>query len=203
MFEFRFSTFLKAVLLFTCILGGCEYLSKLDKLKAGLAELKTQSDTVRETAELRRQEWNELKAAKDKLDQVEARMAETLRQRDILDTLDRKLTSEVKYWADSMAAAVENTRALAIGTVIPELRLPGRSALYNAKIFKITDDSISFLHEDGVANLHVKTDELPIEFVQKYDLGPKSIHAGLQRLLGELSPPAPSKPDNSGKSAGM
>ncbi|MBN8417974.1 MAG: hypothetical protein J0L73_03585 [Verrucomicrobia bacterium] len=203
MFEFRFSSLLKALLLFTCILGGCEYLSRLDKLKAELAELKTRSDTVRETAELRRQEWNELKTAKGKLDQVEARMAETLRQRDILDIQDRKLTSEVKYWADSMAAAVENTRASAIGTVIPELRLPGRAALYNAKIFKITDDSISFLHEDGVANLHVKTDELPMEFVHKYDLGPKSIHAGLQRLIGELSPPAPSKPDASGKSVGM
>ncbi len=186
MFEFRFFTLLKALLMFACVIGGCEYLSKLDKLKADLAELKSQADAARETADLRRQEWAEIKAAKDKLDQLSARMAEVNRQRDLLDTQERKLTSEIKYMADSMTAAVENTRASAIGNVIPELRLEGRPALHNAKIFKITDDSISFLHEDGVANLHVKSDELPREFVEKYDLGPKSIHLGLQHLIGEL-----------------
>lgn len=199
MFEFRFSSFLKAMLLLACVIGGCDYLVKLDKLKADLAELKSQADTARETADLRRQEWTEVKTAKDKLDQLEARMTEVIRQRDLLDAKARKLTGEIKYMADSMAAAVENTRTSAIGTVIPELRLPGRTALHNAKILKINDDSISFLHEDGVANLQAKTDELPMDFVQKYDLGPKSIHGGLQHLVEELSPPTPSKSDSSGK----
>ena len=203
MFEFRFSSFLKALLLLACIIGGCDYLAILDKLKAELAELKSQTGTARETAELRRQEWTEIKAAKDKLDQLEARMNEVIRQRDLLDTKERKLTGEIKYMADSMAAAVENIRTLAIGTVIPELRLPGRSALYNAKIFKINDNSISFLHEDGVANLQAKTEELPVELVQKYDLGPKSIHVGLLRLLDELSAPTTSKPAPSGKTQGL
>lgn len=187
------------MLLLSCVIGGCDYLAKLDKLKADLAELKSQADTARETADLRRQEWTEIKTAKDKLDQLEARMTEVIRQRDLLDAKTRKLTGEIKYMADSMAAAVEKVRSAAIGTVIPELRLPGRSALHNAKIFKINDNSISFLHEDGVANLQAKTDELPMEFVQKYDLGPKSIHGGLQHLVEELSPPTPSKSDSSGK----
>lgn len=199
MFEFRFSSFLKALLLLACIIGGCDYLAKLDKLKTEIAELKTQADTARETAELRRQEWTEIKAAKDKLDQLEARMTEVIRQRDFLDTKERKLTGEIKYMTDSTAAAVENTRTFAIGTVIPELRLPGRAALYNAKIFKINDDSISFLHEDGVANLQARTDELPVEFVQKYDLGPKSIHGSLLRLLDELSASTTPKSAPSGK----
>lgn len=203
MFEFRFSSFLKALLLLACIIGGCDYLAKLDKLKAELAELKSQAGTALETAELRRQEWTEIKAAKDKLDQLEARMTEVIRQRDLLDTKERKLTGEIKYMADSVAAAVENTRTRAIGTVIPELRLPGRSTLYNAKIFKINDDSISFLHEDGVANLQAKTEELPVEFVKKYDLGPKSIHVGLLRLLDELSAPTTSKSTPSGKAQGL
>ncbi|WP_395733210.1 hypothetical protein [Prosthecobacter sp.] len=203
MFEFRFSSFLKALLFLACIIGGCDYLAKFDKLKAELAELKSQADTARETVDLRRQEWTEIKTAKDKLDQLEARMTEVLRQRDLLDTKERKLTGEIKYMADSMAAAVENTRKSAIGTVIPELRLSGRSALHNAKIFKINDDSVSFLHEDGVANLQAKTDDLPTELVQKYDLGPKSIHGGLQHLMNELSPPMPSKSAPSGKNQGL
>ncbi len=193
MSEFRFSTFLKALLLFAAVLGGFDYLSKFDKLKTELAELKTQAETARENAELCRQDWTEIKTAKDKLDQVEARMAEIIRQRDLLDAKERKLSGEIKYLADSMTVAVEKTRLSAIGTVIPELRLPGRPALLNAKIFKINEDSISFLHEDGVANLHLNSDELPMEFAQKYDLGPKSIHKGLQGLMNGLSAPAASK----------
>lgn len=187
MFEFRFISLVKALLFFACVLGGCDYLYKLDKLKSELVDLKAEADTIRETAELRRQEWTELKNAKDKLDQSTARLAEINRQRDMLDSKQRKLTGEIKYLADSMAVTVENVRTAAIGTVIPELRLPGRPALRNAKIFKINDDSISFLHEDGVANLQVKSEELPREFVQKYDLGPKSVHGGLERLVQELA----------------
>ncbi len=75
MFEFRFSTLLKALLMLTCVVGGCEYLSQLDKLKADLAELKSQAEVAHETAEQRRQEWTEIKTAKAKLDQLAARMA--------------------------------------------------------------------------------------------------------------------------------
>ena len=203
MFGFRFSSILKALLLLAFVLGGYKYLSTLDKLKAELAELKSKADTARETAELRRQEWTEIKTAKDKLDQLESRMAEVIRQRDVLDTQERKLTGEIKYMADSMTKVVGKNRSVAIGTDIPELRLAGRASLHNAKILKITDDSISFLHEDGVASLHVKTDDLPIEFVQKYDLGPKSIHKALQLLKDELSPPRPSKSDTSGKTQSL
>jgi len=188
--EFRFITFVKALLLLVCVLGGCDYLSKLDKLKTDLAELKTQAAAARETVEMRRQEWSELKAATDKLDQLVQHEAELIKKRDLLDTQERRLTGEIRYLTDSMAAVVEKARSSAIGTVIPELKLPGRPTLHNAKIFKISDDSISFLHEDGVANLNVKTDELPVDFIQRYDLGQKSINKGLQHLMNELTAPA-------------
>ena len=100
MFEFRFSSFLKALLLLACIIGGGGYLVKLDKLKAELAELKSLADTARETADLRHQEWTEIKTAKDKLDQLESRMTEVNRQRDLLDTKERKLTGgyNFQFW---------------------------------------------------------------------------------------------------------
>ena len=188
--EFRFITFVKALLLLACVLGGCDYLSTLDKLKSDLVELKAQAAAARETAELRRQEWSELKTAKDKLDHLVQHEAELIKKRDLLDTRERRLTGEIRYLTDSMAAVLEKTRSSAIGTVIPELRLPGRPTLHSAKIFKISEDSISFLHEDGVANLNVKTDELPVDFIQRYDLGQKSIIKGLQRLMSELTAPA-------------
>lgn len=187
MLDFRFSSLLKAMLLLACLLAAFEYLSKADKLNEELAELKARAETARETADLRRKEWTEINEAEAKLEQMTAHMENLIRQRDILDTQERRLTGEIKYLAESMTAVVVKARTAATGTVIPELLLEGRTTLHNAKIFKINEDSISFLHEDGVANLRVKTEDLPVEFVQKYDLGPKSIHQGLQRLMDELS----------------
>jgi hypothetical protein len=182
-FEFRLSTFLKALLLFIAVVATGDYFYRLDKLKTELAEKKTQAADARETALLRQQEWTELKSAKDKLDQMLKHEQELIKQRDLLDKTETRLKVEIKYQADSMAATVEKARTAAIGTLIPELKLTGRPTLYNAKIFKITDDAISFLHEDGVANLHATTEELPPDLVQKYDLGPNATVLKLQKLL--------------------
>ena len=180
---FHFSTFLRGLLILACILGGCEYLSSLDKLNTQLAELKEIASPAQERADRRRQEWNELKQAKDTLDQLVQREKELLDQKDRLDQKERRLTGEIKYLTDSMTGVVAKLRSSAIGTVIPELKLLGRPALRNAKIFKITDDAISFLHEDGVANLRATTEELPLDLVKKYDLGEKSLSQRLQKLL--------------------
>lgn len=183
MFGYRFIALLKYILLFACLLGGCDYLVKLDHLKKELVDLKAQAATAREAAGQLQQEWQEIKQAKDKLDLLLKREDTLLKQRDLLDTQERRLTAEIKYQADSMVTAVEKTRAAAIGALIPELKLIGRPTLYNAKIFKINDDSISFLHEDGVANLKATAEELPPEYLKKYDLGAQSITRGLQKLL--------------------
>ncbi|MDI1311404.1 hypothetical protein [Prosthecobacter sp.] len=186
MLDFRFSSLLKAVLLLACLLAAFEYLSKADKLNEELAELKARAETARETADLRRKEWTEINEAKAKLEQMTTHMENLIRQRDILDTQERRLTGEIKYLAESMTAVVVKARTAATGTVIPELLLEGRTTLHNAKIFKINEDSISFLHEDGVANLHVKAEEIPIEFIKKYDLGSDSIIRRLKHLVSEM-----------------
>jgi hypothetical protein len=182
-FEFRFSTLIKGIVLLAAIVATGDYFHQLNKLKAELAEKTTQAASTHELVVLRQQEWTELKAAKDKLDQLLKHEADLIKQRDLLDKKETKLKVEIKYQADSMAAAVEKARTTAIGTLIPELKLTGRPTLHNAKIFKITDDSIAFLHEDGVANLHATTEELPPELVKAYDLGPNSIAHKLLKLL--------------------
>jgi len=189
MFEFHYSTFLKAILMLACVLGGCEYLSKLDRLKAELAEVKELAGPARETAELRKQEWNEIKRAKDKLDALAQREEELRNQKDMLDQKERKLTGEIKYLAASMESTVEKVRKADVGTAMAELKLPERAALQNAKILKIHDDSITFLHEDGVANLKLQAYELPKELIAKYDLGTSGFVKSLQRLEKEIAGP--------------
>ena len=183
MFEFRSSTLIKIILLFAAGLAVADYYYQRDKLMTELAEMKARSSDLHETLLVRQQEWTDLKTAKDKLDQLSKHEQELISQRDLLDTKEKKLQVEIKYQADSMATAVEKARTSAIGTLIPELKLLNHPTLYNAKIFKITDDSIAFLHEDGVANLKATAEELPPELQQKYDLGPKSIAHQLAKLL--------------------
>ncbi|WP_395741475.1 hypothetical protein [Prosthecobacter sp.] len=183
MFDFRASTLIKLILLFAGVLAAGDYFYRLDKLKTELAEQKSRSADLHETLLARQQEWTELKSAKDKLDQLSKHEQDIIKQRDLLDQKEKKLHVEIKYQADSMAATVEKARSSAIGTLIPELKLLNRPTLYNAKIFKITDDSIAFLHEDGVANLKATAEELPADLQQKYDLGPKAITPQLFKLL--------------------
>ncbi|WP_395753503.1 hypothetical protein [Prosthecobacter sp.] len=183
MFDFRASTLIKIILVFAALLAVADYFYQRDKLQTELAEMKTRSSDLHETLLARQQEWAELKSAKDKLDQLSKHEQDLISQRDLLDQKEKKLHVEIKYLADSMATTAEKARTAAIGSLIPELKLLNRPTLHNAKIFKITDDSISFLHEDGVANLKATAEELPPDLQQKFDLGPGSIARQLAKLL--------------------
>ena len=121
MFEFRFSTFLKFLLLLAAVLGGCEYLSRTDKLNAQLGDVRSLAASTKETVEARRLEWTQLNSAKDKLDAAMNREKAALQQRDELDQKQRKLEGEIKYLAGSMTAIVAKVRSAAIGSEIKEI----------------------------------------------------------------------------------
>ncbi len=193
MFEFHYSTFLKFLLLLAAVLGGCEYLSRTDKLNAQLGEAHSLVATAKEIAEARRLEWTQLKSARDKLDAALKRENAALQQRDQLDQKQRKLEGEIKYLAASMTDIVAQIRTAAIGSVIKELKLPDGGSLQNTKILKIDDNSISFLHNDGVANLQVSAEKLPQELIEKYDLGTNGLAKSLQLLEGEMTDPEKAK----------
>ncbi len=189
MFDFHFSSLIKPLLLLVLVLGGCEYLSRIDKLKLQVVDLQTVAAQTKETAGLRMQELTQLKSAKDKFDEADKRKKSALLERDALNQKQRKLESEIKYLAASMVETVDKVRATAKGSVIAELKLPERESLHDARILKIDEGSISFLHQDGVANLRLKTEELPIELVKKFDMGPNGIGKRLQRLEADMKSP--------------
>lgn len=187
MLEFRLgSLLLKLVVLLALGLGGYEYFSRLETLKAEIAEKRNLAQATMEAIEIRKAQWQELESAKKQIEELLAREAAALQQRDTIDKTERRLTGQIKFLAASMLSAVEKVRTAAVGTTLKELRLPGRSALLNAKIMKIEDNSITFLHEDGVANLKLQMDELPADLVAKYDMGSHSLAKRLQRLEKEI-----------------
>lgn len=186
MFELRFRTVFIILLLISGIMGATDYSSETDRLEMELAEAQTRVARTHEAASLRQQEWKDIQNARIQLAELMKRGEELLKQRDLLETKERKLTVEINYLAESLATTVEKTRSKAIGSVISELQLADRPTLHNAKIFKITQDSISFIHEDGAANLRATTEELPPELVQKYDLGSDTLVKRLQNLKEDL-----------------
>ncbi|WP_395716128.1 hypothetical protein [Prosthecobacter sp.] len=188
MLEFRLGSLLLKLLLFLALaLGGYEYFIRMDELKAEIAKKKNQIQELQETANARSAEYQELARVKSQISDLLKRETVALQQRDMIDQKERRLTGEIKYLSQTIPTVVEKARAAAIGTTIKVLKLESRSALLNAKIMRIEDNSVTFMHEEGVANFKVYTEELPRDFTDKYDLGPKSISKGLELLSDELS----------------
>jgi hypothetical protein len=194
MFEFRLgSCLLKALLLIACVLGGYEYYRRVELLKVGIAEKKNLAQEKKDAASALKSVWEELETVQGQIKDLLKREEAELRQRDQIDPLERKLSGEIKYLAPSMLNAVGKARAAAVGTVVQELRLPGRPVLKNAKILKIEDNSITFLHEDGVANLRLQADDLPAEMIQQFDMGSNGLAKQLRRLVESFEDPAKQK----------
>lgn len=188
MIEFRFSTFLKFLLVVAAIIGGCDYLSRTDRLSARLSELKSQSLQIRQAVDERKQEWHGLQIASDKVKSILHREQELQKQQDALGQKQRSLEGQIYYLSAAMDEAVKQVRSQAIGTLLPELRIPDREFLRNTRILKIDDNSITFLHQDGVANLHLESSSLPQDMVVKYDLGESGISRHLHQLVQQMTP---------------
>lgn len=187
MFEFRLGSFiLKAMLLIACVLGGYEYYSRVEQLKIEVADKKNIAQEQKDAAVALKAAREEMTTVQGQVNDLQRREEAALLQRDQIDQLERKLSGEIKYLALSMLDTVEKARAAAVGAMAKELRLSGRTALQNAKILKIEDDSITFMHEEGVASLRLQVDDLPTEMIRKFDMGGDSISKRLQRLANQL-----------------
>ena len=183
----RSGCFFKGLLFFLVLVGAWEGWSWLEAKKSRLTGVRAQSVTTTETLEKLQKEWKTIEQAQTELKALRKREDKATQTRDRISEQQRRLTGEIKYLALSMQETVGKVRKAAIDTKVAELKIEGQATLTNARILKITDDSITFLHEDGVANLQLKAAELQPEFIAKFDIGPNSIHAKLNRLLDGIS----------------
>jgi len=183
----RSGCFLKILLLLVVIVGAWEYWSWIEKTKARVAEIRILSAEVTQRLSERQKTWSEIEQATSEVLALRKREEAANKQRDQLGAQERRLTGDINYLALSMHEAVEKVRKAAIDTKVEELKLEGSESLKNARILKVTDNSITFLHEDGVANIQIETDKLPSDWLQRYDLGSGSVRNGLKRLEGRVS----------------
>jgi SUMO ligase MMS21 Smc5/6 complex component len=183
----RTGCFLKILLLLAVIVGAWEYWSWVEKTKARVVEIRTLLAEVTQMLSERQKTWSEIEQATSEVRALRKREDLAIMRRDQLGAQLRRITGDIKYLSLSMQEAVEKVRKAAIGTQVEELKLEGRESLKNARILKITDNSVTFLHEDGVANIQIETDKLPSEWLQRYDLGSASMRKRLKQLEGRVS----------------
>lgn len=185
--QMRTGCFLKILLLLAVIVGAWEYWSWVEKTKARVVEIRTLLAEVTQMLSERQKTWSEIEQATSEVRALRKREDLAIMRRDQLGAQLRRITGDIKYLSLSMQEAVEKVRKAAIGTQVEELKLEGRESLKNARILKITDNSVTFLHEDGVANIQIETDKLPSEWLQRYDLGSASMRKRLKQLEGRVS----------------
>lgn len=185
--QMRTGCFLKILLLLAVIVGAWEYWSWVEKTKARVVEIRTLLAEVNQMLSERQKTWSEIEQATSEVRALRKREDLAIMRRDQLGAQLRRITGDIKYLSLSMQEAVEKVRKAAIGTQVEELKLEGRESLKNARILKITDNSVTFLHEDGVANIQIETDKLPSEWLQRYDLGSASMRKRLKQLEGRVS----------------
>ena len=178
----RSGCFFKGLLFLLILVGAWEGWSWLEAKQRRLTEIRTQQSTATEALEKLTEQWAAIERAQTELKALRKRKNEANQASDKISETERRLTGEIKYLALSMREAVTKIRKAAIDTRVNELKLEGRPSLTNARILKITDDSITFLHEDGVANLKLESDQLPETLTRRFDIGPKGITASLERL---------------------
>jgi len=99
------------------------------------------------------------------------------------EKLRRQVEGDLSYLVNSLPAAVEKVRSSAIGTTLPSVTLGDGKQLKQAQIKKVEDNGISFIHSEGFGIVPVEN--LPVDLVQKYDLGPGSLLKQADKLKQE------------------
>lgn len=178
----RSGCFFKGLLFLLVLIGAWEGWSWLETKKSRLAEIRAQGTKISETMASMQKKWKAIELAQTDLKVLRQHEGRVQKERDKISEQQRRLTGEIKYLALSMREAVTKVRTAAVDTKVEELKLMGRASLTNARILKITDDSITFLHEDGVANLKLESAELPEPLAKKFDIGPSGLSTRLERL---------------------
>lgn len=153
--------------------SSIQYYRNLTAAKEGVATLIQQLEQQQAYNQERKAEWENITSLSEKREQL-AKQSELLKKKkDDLEQQFRRKEGEFKYLAKSIGAAVETVRTASIGEVFPEIRLTDGRVLKNARIRKINDIQVSFIHTDGTGTLAQEL--LPAALLRKLDLGNDSL----------------------------
>ncbi|MGV3664215.1 MAG: hypothetical protein ACO1TE_28845 [Prosthecobacter sp.] len=182
------------LILFGMLIGigyAAHYLTSVDNANFAMLEQKQRLDSVKEMVETRRKNWEKLEGLATKNRELAAHHEVLLKAKEVLETRYRKVTSEIKYAAESIKNAVDKARSNGPGTEFGEVTLANGKVLRNAKVRAVEADSVSFIHADGIGSIGLEL--LPAEIKERYDLGPEALVPQLEQardLVLAVPPPA-------------
>lgn len=174
----------------TAILGvlgfGAYYFHSEDTANTRLEETKSKLIALSDTMVRRKEWWDKIEVIQKKTalnvglaDRLAADLTKlTTPKEDILNK-QRKLEVEFNYIVKSMRETVDRIRQKAIGSEFPEIILTNGKILRNAKLRKIEDDSLSFVHSDGIGKTNLEL--LPANIIEMFDLGPNGLALNLEQ----------------------
>jgi hypothetical protein len=175
------------------------YLEKVDKANADFQNAKLITDqaheslrTRHEMAESRKKLAASYNTMLQKIQAAETRLKSLEQIQADADKKQRSVEGELKYWIGAMPGIRQKVWQAAAGAKLGDLVLQSGKTLKNAEIRKVEEQSISFIHSEGIGTIAL--DELPKELIARFDLGDASMgrqFAQFQESLAEKPKTAP------------
>ncbi len=169
----KFWTAIILVSLIAAVVSGMQYFQGVDDANRSLQETKGKLTQMRESVKHIKGEWERIEAFISRAQMAEARSAPFSAKKEEMQKRFRGFEGEFKYLVKSMRSLVDNARTIGVGSSYPEIKLHNGKVLKDAKILKIDDGQINFIHSDGVGM--VAYDLLPDDICEKFDLGPNGL----------------------------
>ncbi len=182
--------FWTAIIIISLIAGTVtffNYLQGIDEANAALLDVRARVKQLEETVKLRQVEADAMVALQAK---VQAAMAQTTPLQERKNELQKKIRAheaELKFLDTSIRAAVEKVRASMTAPSspsIPQIILPLKKVLMDARPRKIELTEVSFGHSDGATT--VPADQLPTELRQKLDVGSDALVPRMEETISSL-----------------
>jgi lipoprotein-anchoring transpeptidase ErfK/SrfK len=192
------------IIILAVLVGGIflfRHLDIVDRANAGYLEARDSLATMEEAVRVRQKQWEDISGAvgqaRAKLADANARHEKAAAVESQAVSLQHKLESELNYLVTTFPGLIEKVRSDALGVPLPSVTLADGKVLSNAQIKKIDDNGIAFIHDGGFDTVPVSS--LPVELVEKFDIGPTSITKTAQQLKEEAdrAPVTPTNPDTS------
>lgn len=191
------------IVILALLVGGIflyRHLDIVDRANADYLEARDSLATMEEAAAHRQKQWEDITKA---VEQARAKLAVAKALHEKATEIDNKavslkhkLESDLNYLVTTFPGLIEKVRSDALGVSLPSVTLADGKMLSNAQIKKIDDNGIAFIHDSGFGTVPMTS--LPVDLIEKFDIGPNSITKRAQELKLEAArAPAPSNTSDS------
>lgn len=191
------------LILLAVLIGGIFLFRHLDLVDKANADLLTSKGALRMSEEALKARTANLDKLTAAITKANTSLADATGRHDKAalaladaEKLQRKVEGELNYLTNSFPAAIEKVRSGALGTVLPAVSLGDGKKLTQAQIKKIDENGISFIHSEGFGTVPVEN--LPVELVEQFDLGPNSILRQAEKIKADANKSAEPQSPQSG-----